>query len=137
MRIAAFLIVSAVMAASAAAAPAAAAPAAAQVTTAVDGDRITIENTQLRAVIDVHGGRIASLVNKKTGKDLIPLWKGGKEIGGALDDRLVFTSTAYRMKIVQAGGDQGSVLLETIEIDGVSISKTISLKGNEPTLRVT
>jgi hypothetical protein len=110
--------------------------AAAQVTVTQDGDRVVMESGQLRAVIAMHGGRVAELVNKVTGNDIIALWKGANEIGGALDDRLFFTSMPYACSIVRPGGAEGIVRLTATHASGLGLVKIISLKQDESLLRV-
>ncbi|MFA6111583.1 MAG: hypothetical protein WDA75_22720 [Candidatus Latescibacterota bacterium] len=45
---------------------------------------LTLENRHLRLRIAAGGGRISSLVDKETGRELVALWKGSDEIGGLL-----------------------------------------------------
>ncbi len=89
----------------------------------------------MRAVIDPHGGRIASLINKASGKDLISLWTNGGELGGALDDRLTFTAIAYRMALEKPSAETVVLQMEVSNQEGIALRKTISVRGNEPILR--
>jgi len=112
-------------------------PVQAQVTVKQDGERIFLENERLRVtVIPAAGGRIAELVNKQTGNNLVCLWKGAKEIGGALDDRLFFTSLPYQFAIMQPGGEVGVLRLEANHVSGMSLVKSLSLAKGEAVLRV-
>jgi hypothetical protein len=109
--------------------------AAAAVTMVGAGGGVAIENARLRAVIDPHGGRIASLINKATGKDLICLWTRGSELGGALDDRLKFTSVEYRFALEKTSGEMVVLRMDVSNPDGTAIRKTITVRGDEPILR--
>jgi hypothetical protein len=99
------------------------------------GDGVVIENARLRATIDPHGGRIASLIIKPSGKDLISLWTRGGELGGALDGRLTFTAIAYRMALEKASGDTAVLRMDVSSQDGIVLRKTTSVCGDEPILR--
>lgn len=102
-----------------------------------NGVNVTMENEAVKLNIAVEaGGRISSLVNKKTGKDLVTLWKGPGEDGGLLDDRNVFTSLAYRAAVMQPGGKEGVVRLSAQHPSGMTIVKTLTLREGESTLDV-
>jgi hypothetical protein len=102
-----------------------------------NGVNITMENDALKLNIAVEaGGRISSLINKKTGHELIPLWKGLDTIGGLLDDRNVFTSLAYRAQVTQPGGEIGQVRLRANHSGGLSMVKTLTLREGSSTLEV-
>ncbi len=102
-----------------------------------NGVNITMENDVLKLNIAVEaGGRISSFINKKTGHDLVPLWKGLDTIGGLLDDRNVFTSLAYRPRVTQPGGQIGQVRLTAIHSGGLSMVKTLTLREGSSTLEV-
>jgi hypothetical protein len=102
-----------------------------------NGVNITMENEALKLNIAVEGGaRISSLVNKKTGKEMVTLWKGPTEDGGLLDDRNVFTSFAYRAAVMQPGGKVGSVRLSAKHPNGMEMTKTFTLREGGSTLEV-
>ena len=108
-----------------------------EVTVKVEGQNIVMENERLKLVIvPSAGGRIASLVNKQTGKDMVALWKGATEIGGALDDRLFFTSMPYEAAIMHPSGEVGVLRLEAKHPSQLAIVKTISLRQGEDIVRV-
>jgi hypothetical protein len=99
------------------------------------GDGVVVENARIRATIDPHGGRIASLINKATGKDLISLWTRGSELGGALDDRLTFTGAEYRLTLEKPSGETVLLRMDVSSPDGTALRKTITVRGDEPILR--
>jgi len=102
-----------------------------------NGVNITMENQAVRLNIAVEaGGRISSLVNKKTGKDLVALWKGGGQNGGLLDDRNVFTDYMYRAAVMKLGEKEGVVRLSARHPSGMSITKVLTLRDNDGTLYV-
>lgn len=98
---------------------------------------ITMENDALKLNVAVEGGaRISSLIDKKTGKDIVTLWKSGAEDGGLLDDRNVFTSFAYRAAVMQPGGKEGVVRLTAKHQGGLSMTKTLTLRDDSSALEV-
>lgn len=98
---------------------------------------IVMENEAIKLNIAVEGGaRISSFVNKKTGKDLVTLWKGPVEDGGLLDDRNVFTSFAYRPAVMLPGGKEGVLRLTAKHPSGMDMTKTLTLRQGESTLQV-
>ena len=102
-----------------------------------NGVNITMENEAMKFNIAVEGGaRISSLVNKKTGKEMVTLWKGPTEDGGLLDDRNVFTSFAYRAAVMQPGGEVGSVRLSAKHPSGMEMTKYFTLREGGSTLEV-
>ncbi|MFN3422713.1 MAG: hypothetical protein ACK40X_13425, partial [Armatimonadota bacterium] len=103
----------------------------------VEGQNIVMENERLKlVVVPSAGGRIANLVNKQTGRDMVALWRGATEIGGALDDRLFFTSMPYEAAIMHPSGEVGVVRLEAKYPSQLSITKTISLRQEETIVQV-
>jgi hypothetical protein len=103
-----------------------------------NGVNMVMENDALKLNIAVEaGGRISQLINKKTGHDLVALWKGNNQIGGALDDRNVFTSFAYRAAVTRKGGDVGQIRLTAHYPGGMSMEKTITLEDDRPLIQIT
>jgi len=82
------------------------------------------------------GGRIRSWILKPSGRELIALWKDGNEIGGALDDRSVFTAARYEASIMQRGPKVVVLRLEANDRSGLSVIKTLSVSEAEPVVRV-
>ena len=107
----------------------------AQVAIAETDSSLVLENGHLRVTVARAGGRIAQLVDKLTGGDLVALWQGGNEIGGLLDDRLYFTSARYDA-VVSESPAQVSVRLSAEHGSGISVAKTISLRQGERLVRV-
>jgi hypothetical protein len=102
-----------------------------------NGVNIKMENEALKLNIAVEGGgRISSLVNKKTGKEMVTLWKGPTEDGGLLDDRNVFTSFMYRAAVMQPGGKVGTVRLSAKHPGGMEMTKILTLREGGSTLEV-
>jgi hypothetical protein len=102
-----------------------------------NGVNIVMENDAIKLNIAVEaGGRVSSFINKKTGKDLVTLWKGGGEDGGLLDDRNVFTSYNFRAVVAQPGGKVGAVRLVANPPGGMSLIKTFTLHEDKSTLEV-
>lgn len=102
-----------------------------------NGVNIIMENEALKLNIAVEGGaRISSFVNKKTGKEMVTLWKGPGEDGGLLDDRNVFTSFAYRAAVMQPGGKVGTVRLSAKHPNGMEMTKILTLRQGESTVEV-
>lgn len=109
----------------------------AQVTVQQERDRVVLQNTALQVEISpVGGGRVSRLVPQDTGQDLIALWKGPQEIGGALDDRLFFTSARYDVAVMQSGPEVGVVRLEVRHPSGLGLVKTVTLERGQAALRV-
>jgi len=101
------------------------------------GSRVFMENANLLIEFDAAGGaRITRLLDKAGGADMIAWWKGSGEIGGALDDRLFFTSARYRTAIVRPGPDVGRVRFEATHPSGVEIVKSVQLERDGRTVRV-
>ncbi|NUP98992.1 MAG: hypothetical protein HUU35_03945, partial [Armatimonadetes bacterium] len=95
-----------------------------------------IENPHFQLTIDAAaGGRIRSWKLQPAGRELIALWKGGGEIGGALDDRAVFTTALMDSAIVQPGPNQAVLRLETVHPSGFELVKILTVT-DEPVLRV-
>ena len=102
-----------------------------------NGVNIIMENAAMKLNIAVEGGgRISSLVDKKSGKELVTLWKGPIEDGGLLDDRNVFTAAAYAAAVMQPGGKSGTVRLSAKNANGMNIVKILTMKENSPVLQV-
>lgn len=102
-----------------------------------NGVIISMENDAVKLDIAVEaGGRLSKLINKKTGRNLVSLWKGFTDVGGALDDRDVFTSFAYRAAVTRDGGDVGQVRLSAQYPGGLAITKTITLRDGQSTVEV-
>lgn len=102
-----------------------------------NGVNITMENAAMKLNIAVEGGgRISSLVDKKSNKELVTLWKSPIEDGGLLDDRNVFTAAAYGAAVMQPGGKSGTVRLSANNANGMKIVKILTMKGDLPILHV-
>jgi hypothetical protein len=102
-----------------------------------DGDVYTLENAAMRIEVGAAAGaRIRSWVLKPSGRDLIALWNGAGEIGGALDDRVFFTGARYSAAIMNPGPEVAELRLECRHESGLNIVKRMSLSGDSPALRV-
>lgn len=102
-----------------------------------NGVNITMENDAMKLNIAVEGGgRISSLVDKKSGKNLVTEWNGFNEDGGLLDDRNVFTSFNYRGSVQQPGGKVGVVRMSARPSNGMEIVKTLTLRDDSSALEV-
>lgn len=114
------------------------APALAEVTTGQERDIYILENEQMRVEVDAAGGaRIRSWTLKPSGREMVALWNGAQEDGGALDDRAVFTAQRYDGAITRTGPDVGILRFEASDRSGLSLVKHISLAAGSPTLRIT
>lgn len=102
-----------------------------------NGVNITMENDAMKLNIAVEGGgRISSLIDKKSNKDIVTLWKSPGNDGGLLDDRNVFTAAAFGAAVMQPGGKSGTVRLSAKNANGMSMLKILTLKDNSSTLEV-
>lgn len=109
-----------------------------EVTTGQEGDIYVLDNEHMRVEIDAAGGaRIRSWVLKPSGRELIALWESTGDIGGALDDRAVFTAQRYDAAIMRPGPEVGTLRFEVRDRSGLGLVKTISLEAGSPALRVT
>ncbi len=100
-------------------------------------DIFIFENPRVRIEVDAAaGGRIRSWLLKPDKRDLIALWKGKQEIGGALDDRAFFTAARYRAAIVQQGPEKATLRLEASHVSGLGVVRLLTLSGDSPDLRV-
>jgi hypothetical protein len=102
------------------------------------GDICVFDTDRFRVEVDSAGGaRIRSWVLKPSGRQLIAMWKGGGEYGGALDDRATFTSARYRAAITEQGPEVGQVRFEVSDdASGLRLVKTITVRKASPTLEV-
>jgi hypothetical protein len=97
----------------------------------------TLENPHFRIQVDsAAGARITSWTLKPSGRDLIALWKGADEIGGALDDRSFFTAVRYDASITQPGPETATLRLESRHSSGLSILKILTIRKDAPALEV-
>jgi len=97
----------------------------------------TLENAHMVIEVDsAAGARIQSWRLKPSGRDLIALWKGANEIGGALDDRAYFTSARYRGAIMRPGPESAALRTEAIHPSGLKVVKIMSLRKDTPFLDV-
>ena len=106
-----------------------------QVKIAESENGFSLENRHLRIDIDRAGGRISALIDKRSGDQLVALWKGAGEIGGLLDDRLYFTSAAYEATVEEADSAV-SLHLTASHVGGLRIEKTVTLRATEPLLHL-
>ncbi len=100
----------------------------------IDSARV-LESPHLRVTVALAGGRVASLVDKANGRDLVALWRGSDEIGGLLDDRQRFTRRRYAVVPGAAVPGQG-LRLAAIDSGGQQLEKTFSLLADGHGLRV-
>ena len=113
-------------------------PALGEVAVTKEGDVYALANDRMRVEVDaVAGGRIKSWTLKPAGSDLIALWEGAGEIGGALDDRAYFTAMRYRPAIMHPGPDTGVLRLEAGHPSGLRVVKILTLAKESPALTVT
>jgi len=102
-----------------------------------NGVNVTMENDAMKLNIAVEGGgRISSLVDKKSGKNLVTEWNGFNENGGSLDDRNIFTSFNYRASVQQPGGKVGVVRMSARPSNGMEITKILTLRDDSSALEV-
>jgi hypothetical protein len=102
-----------------------------------NGVNITMENDAMKLNIAVEGGgRISSLIDKKSNKDAVTQWKSPLEDGGLLDDRNVFTAAAYGAAVMQPGGKSGTVRLSAKNANGMEMVKILTLKDDSSALQV-
>ncbi|HJN17798.1 MAG TPA: hypothetical protein QGH10_20025, partial [Armatimonadota bacterium] len=109
----------------------------ADVTVSNDGDIYTLQNAHARIEVDASAGaRIRSWVLIPSERDLIAVWNGANEIGGALDDRAFFTAMRYRPAIMHPGPDSGELRLEASHPSGLAVAKRLILHRDSPALSV-
>ena len=97
----------------------------------------TLENPHMIVEVDsAAGARIQSWRLKPGGRDLIALWKGANEIGGALDDRAYFTSARYRGAIMRTGPESVALRTEAMHPSGLKVVKILGLRKDAPFLDV-
>ncbi|NOY79941.1 MAG: hypothetical protein GXP31_02935 [Kiritimatiellaeota bacterium] len=111
--------------------------AAADVTARKERETIVIENARMRVeVVPAAGGRIRSWRLKPDGRELIALWKGRAEIGGALDDRAFFTAARYTAAVMHPGPKNALVRMEASHPSGLTVIKIFALDAGSPVLAV-
>ncbi|MBM4047798.1 MAG: hypothetical protein FJ279_22060, partial [Planctomycetes bacterium] len=109
----------------------------AQATVKAERDVYTLENPHFKVVVDsAAGGRIRSWTLKPSGRELIALWKGGGEVGGALDDRAFFTAMRYDASVAQPGTETATLRLEAKHLSGLGVVKYLTARRDSPTLEV-
>ncbi len=97
----------------------------------------TLENPSFRIEVDAAAGaRIRSWLIKPSGRELISLWKGAAEIGGALDDRAFFTAVRYDASVVQPGPEVASLRFESKHPSGLSVLKILTARKDAPALEI-
>lgn len=97
----------------------------------------TFENAQMRIQVDAAGGaRIRSWIIASSRHDLIGIWTGPHDVGGALDDRIAFTGMPYRAAIASPGPDIASLRLTAHDDTGLAIEKTLTVRGDSPAIEV-
>ena len=101
------------------------------------GDIFTLENEHMRLTVNAAAGaRITSWSIKPGNRELIALWKGRSDIGGALDDRAFFTAARYKGAVMHPGPDSASLRFDVSHPSGLSIVKWLDLKAGSPALLV-
>lgn len=101
------------------------------------GDVYTFENARFTLEVDAAGGgRVRSWVVKPSGRELVALWRGGGEIGGALDDRAFFTASRYDAAILQPGPQKAVLRLEAKHASGLAVVKVLTVVDDESVVRV-
>ncbi|MBT3375284.1 MAG: hypothetical protein HN742_23290 [Lentisphaerae bacterium] len=109
----------------------------AQATAEKARDLFVLENEHTRIEVDSSAGaRIKSWVIKPGNREMIALWKGRTEIGGALDDRAHFTAVRYGAAVMQPGPELASIRCEASHTSGLSIVKYLELRKGSPALTV-
>jgi len=112
-------------------------PACADVSATLDGSVYCLANEAMRIEIDAAAGaRVRSWRLLPSGREMIALWEGPGEIGGALDDRAVFTSLRYDGAIMHPGPDVAVLRFEANHPSGLSVVKIITLRKGESVLGV-
>lgn len=108
-----------------------------QTTAKKDRDIFILENEHMRVEVDASAGaRITSWTIKPGNREMIALWKGRNEIGGALDDRAHFTAVRYAAAIMQPGPELATIRLEAAHSSGLSIIKHLDLRKGAAALGV-
>ena len=101
------------------------------------GDIFILENQHMRVEVDAAAGaRIRSWRLKPSGREMIALWKGAGEIGGALDDRGFFTSARYDASVTQPGPGAAVLRFEARHSSGLGVVRQMTLPDDSPALRV-
>jgi hypothetical protein len=112
-------------------------PLQAQVSARQEGDIYTLENPHFRLEIDARGGaRVRSWVLKPGNREMIALWQGPGEIGGALDDRAIFTAARYDAAIMHPGPDTAILRFEARHASGLAVVKTLTARRDSPALEI-
>jgi hypothetical protein len=101
------------------------------------GDVYVFDNDHFRVEVDSAGGaRIRSWVLKPSGREMIAMWKGPAEYGGALDDRATFTSVRYQAAVTEQGPQVGQVRFEVSNESGFKLVKIITARKGSSALEV-
>lgn len=98
------------------------------------GNEVLVDNGVFRVVVAPGlGGRIKSLVDLKTGKELVFYADGA---GGLLDDRDNFSSTVYSLRTAPNNDKTAvEIIMTGTAYGGFSITKRLIIKDNSPLLR--
>lgn len=97
----------------------------------------TIENPHFCIRVESAGGaRIMSWTLKPSGREIIALWKGTYELGGALDDRAFFTAMRYDAAIMHPGPETATLRLEAKHPSGLSVLKILTVRRDSPALEI-
>lgn len=108
-----------------------------QATAEKSRDVFILENEHMRVEVDSSAGaRIKSWIIKPGNREMIALWKGRTEIGGALDDRAHFTAVRYAAAVMHPGPDLATVRFEAAHTSGLSIIKHLDLRKESRALAV-
>lgn len=96
-----------------------------------DHTRVVVQNESLRMmVVPEWGGRIMSLVDRASGRELV--WAQGSD-GGALDDRDDFTMTPYEHTAeLRQGNTEAVITLVGEALRGFRITKTLVMVDGRP-----
>lgn len=90
-----------------------------------------LTNEALRVVVSTrYGGRIKSLVDRATGRDLVGLWDDGN-IGGLLDDRDQFTNQPYVAQLGEQTDQRVDLWLTARTDEGLMVRKIVRLLADD------
>jgi len=100
----------------------------ADVTLTQKRDVYILENEKIKVEIDASAGaRITSWTIKESGRNIVALWKGAKEIGGLLDDRAFFTAASYEVATLKDSPEQVTLRFTARHPGGLGIEKQVTL----------
>lgn len=94
---------------------------------------IEVENEYIKTQFTTIGGRIKSLINKKTNSELV-FWSPGE--GGWLDDRGTKTVALYNYKLLKKDKDRINLLFTLLDDTGILWEKEIVVWDKLPVINV-